>query len=79
MYKKHYPPNLDDDVWRLEKIGKDGAYHKRLCELNINTVKDFLIKYSIGPTKLREVKNMFFLCIVVVLITLVLNILFVHY
>lgn len=55
MYKKHYPPNLYDDVWRLEKIGKDGAYHKRLCEYQVNTVEDFLVSYATGPSKLREV------------------------
>ncbi|XP_062114252.1 calmodulin-binding protein 60 D-like [Humulus lupulus] len=30
LYKKHYPPALNDEVWRLEKIGKDGSFHKRL-------------------------------------------------
>ncbi|CAA2981416.1 calmodulin-binding 60 A [Olea europaea subsp. europaea] len=30
LYKKHHPPFLSDEVWRLEKIGKDGAFHKRL-------------------------------------------------
>jgi Calmodulin binding protein-like len=42
MYKKHHPPVLDDEVWRLEKIGKDGAFHKRLKKQNIKTVKDFV-------------------------------------
>ncbi|KAH7289618.1 hypothetical protein KP509_30G012100 [Ceratopteris richardii] len=55
LYKKHYPPTLTDEVWRLEKIGKDGAYHKRLSEYQINTVKDLLSMYSIGPSKLREI------------------------
>ncbi|KAJ4954715.1 hypothetical protein NE237_011498 [Protea cynaroides] len=41
-YKKHYPPSLDDEVWRLEKIGKDGAFHNRLAFHGIRTVKDFL-------------------------------------
>jgi hypothetical protein len=27
VYKKHYPPALKDEVWRLEKIGKDGSFH----------------------------------------------------
>ncbi|GJN05892.1 hypothetical protein PR202_ga23565 [Eleusine coracana subsp. coracana] len=26
LYRKHYPPVLGDDVWRLEKIGKEGAF-----------------------------------------------------
>lgn len=42
MYKKHYPPALKDEVWRLEKIGKDGAFHKKLNVNGINTVEDFL-------------------------------------
>ncbi|KAJ4911152.1 Calmodulin-binding protein 60 B [Raphanus sativus] len=42
LYKKHYPPALSDDVWRLEKIGKDGAFHKKLCAAGIVTVEDFL-------------------------------------
>ncbi|XP_068664174.1 calmodulin-binding protein 60 B-like [Aristolochia californica] len=41
-YRKHYPPALDDDIWRLEKIGKDGVYHKKLSDGGIKTVQDFL-------------------------------------
>ncbi|RID74085.1 hypothetical protein BRARA_B01201 [Brassica rapa] len=42
LYKKHYPPALNDEVWRLEKIGKDGAFHKKLSAAGIATVEDFL-------------------------------------
>lgn len=42
LYKKHYPPALTDEVWRLEKIGKDGSFHKRLTAAGIYTVEDFL-------------------------------------
>ncbi|KAJ8761568.1 hypothetical protein K2173_004344 [Erythroxylum novogranatense] len=42
LYKKHYPPALNDEVWRLEKIGKDGSFHKRLNKAGIYTVEDFL-------------------------------------
>ncbi|XP_010536924.1 PREDICTED: calmodulin-binding protein 60 B [Tarenaya hassleriana] len=42
LYKKHYPPALHDEVWRLEKIGKDGAFHKKLNAAGIITVEDFL-------------------------------------
>ncbi|KAL6520644.1 Calmodulin-binding protein 60 B [Orobanche minor] len=42
LYKKHYPPALSDDVWRLEKIGKDGSFHRRLNNAGIFTVEDFL-------------------------------------
>ncbi|CAL1406460.1 unnamed protein product [Linum trigynum] len=55
LYKKHHPPALSDEVWRLEKIGKDGAFHKRLCRENISTVKDFLTQLSINPPKLRHI------------------------
>ncbi|KAF3643476.1 Protein SAR DEFICIENT 1, partial [Capsicum annuum] len=40
LYKKHYPPALRDEVWRLEKIGKDGIFHKKLSLNGINTVQD---------------------------------------
>ncbi|MQM10141.1 hypothetical protein Taro_043032 [Colocasia esculenta] len=55
LYKKHYPPALMDEVWRLEKIGKDGAFHKRLSSENINTVKDFLTLLTIDPQRLRNI------------------------
>ncbi|CAN0900695.1 Calmodulin-binding protein 60 A [Linum grandiflorum] len=55
LYKKHHPPALSDEVWRLEKIGKDGAFHKRLCRENILTVKDFLTHLFINPPKLRHI------------------------
>ncbi|XP_073260988.1 calmodulin-binding protein 60 A isoform X3 [Populus alba] len=55
LYKKHHPPSLFDEVWRLEKIGKDGAFHKRLSRENITTVKDFLILLFIDPTRLRHI------------------------
>ncbi|KAF3796561.1 Calmodulin-binding protein 60 D [Nymphaea thermarum] len=55
LYKKHYPPSLADEVWRLEKIGKDGAFHKRLNKENIHTVKDFLTLLSIDSQRLRSI------------------------
>ncbi|URD95383.1 calmodulin binding protein [Musa troglodytarum] len=54
-YKKHYPPALDDAVWRLEKIGKGGQFHSRLTANKINTVQDFLMLLSIDPDRLREI------------------------
>ncbi|KZV21719.1 hypothetical protein F511_02877 [Dorcoceras hygrometricum] len=41
LYKKHHPPALNDEVWRLEKIGKisGGAYIQRL-------VKDAYAKWN---------------------------------
>lgn len=55
VYKKHYPPALNDDVWRLEKIGKDGSFHKRLNNANIYTVEDFLRLVVRDAQKLRSV------------------------
>ncbi|KAI3991709.1 hypothetical protein MKX01_038107 [Papaver californicum] len=55
LYKKHHPPSLTDEVWRLEKIGKDGAFHKRLSKENIKTVKDFLTLLSLDSPKLRNI------------------------
>jgi hypothetical protein len=55
VYKKHYPPALEDDVWRLEKIGKDGSFHKRLNQAGIFTVEDFLRLVVRDQQKLRNV------------------------
>ncbi|CAK9269788.1 hypothetical protein BDL97_03G011000 [Sphagnum fallax] len=55
LYKKHYPPALDDEVWRLDRIAKDGACHKRLSQVNINTIEQFLRFHTMQPTKLRQV------------------------
>ena len=59
VYRKHHPPSLFDEVWRLEKIGKDGAFHKRLNYSNINTVKDFLTHFHLNSPKLRQVRFVF--------------------
>eukprot|EP00257_Ricinus_communis_P026743 XP_025014157.1 protein SAR DEFICIENT 1 [Ricinus communis] len=55
LYKKHYPPMLKDEVWRLEKIGKDGAFHRKLSAANIHTVQDFLKLSIVDPPKLRKI------------------------
>ncbi|KAL0535578.1 hypothetical protein IC582_029914 [Cucumis melo] len=55
LYKKHYPPMLNDEVWRLEKIGKEGVFHRKLSDHNIKTVQEFLQLYTIDPQKLRTV------------------------
>ncbi|KAL6638451.1 hypothetical protein ACP70R_023946 [Stipagrostis hirtigluma subsp. patula] len=41
-FEKHYPPMLEDEVWRLEKIGKNGAYHQALSNNGIDSVQKFL-------------------------------------
>lgn len=55
LYKKHHPPTLEDEVWRLEKIGKDGAFHKKLARENIHTVQDFLKLFVVDRSKLRKI------------------------
>ncbi|MCD9637919.1 Calmodulin-binding protein 60 B [Datura stramonium] len=55
LYKKHYPPALNDDVWRLEKIGKDGSFHKRLNKAGIYTVEDFLRLIVRDSQRLRNI------------------------
>ncbi|CAJ2676124.1 unnamed protein product [Trifolium pratense] len=58
LYKKHHPPNLNDEVWRLEKIGKDGAFHKKLTKEGITTVQEFLKLSVIDPHRLRKILGM---------------------
>nr|XP_043619331.1 calmodulin-binding protein 60 B-like [Erigeron canadensis] len=55
LYKKHYPPALNDEVWRLEKIGKDGSFHKRLNNAGIFTVEEFLRLVVRDSPKLRSI------------------------
>ncbi|XAR63930.1 hypothetical protein NMG60_11024088 [Bertholletia excelsa] len=55
LYKKHHPPMLKDEVWRLEKIGKDGAFHKKLAFHSVNTVQDLLKMSVVDPSKLRKI------------------------
>ncbi|KAA8519876.1 hypothetical protein F0562_014214 [Nyssa sinensis] len=55
LYKKHYPPALNDEVWRLEKIGKDGSFHKRLNKAGIYTVEDFLRFVVRDSQRLRNI------------------------
>ena len=56
VYKKHYPPALNDEVWRLDRIAKDGALHKKLIQAKIVTVEDFLRLLVRDPQKLRSVR-----------------------
>ncbi|XP_050232275.1 calmodulin-binding protein 60 F-like isoform X2 [Mercurialis annua] len=55
LYKKHYPPALNDEVWRLDRIAKDGALHKKLVKAQIATVEDFLRLLVRDPQKLRSI------------------------
>ncbi|TVU49845.1 hypothetical protein EJB05_01183 [Eragrostis curvula] len=56
--KKSHPPRLHDDVYRLEKISKNGDYHKRLQEAQIYTVEDFLKALNKDPDNLCKVLKM---------------------
>ena len=60
MYRKHYPPALGDDVWRLEKIGKAGAFHQKLAQSGVRTVQEFLQMLTVKPDLLRGVSHCFF-------------------
>lgn len=55
LYRKHYPPALGDDVWRLEKIGKEGAFHKKLTQNGVRTVQEFLQMLTVKPDLLRMI------------------------
>uniref|UniRef100_A0A0E0I3W6 Calmodulin-binding protein-like n=1 Tax=Oryza nivara TaxID=4536 RepID=A0A0E0I3W6_ORYNI len=52
--EKRHPPMLDDEVFRLEEICKDGTYRKRLQKAKIFTVRDFLKAFYKNAKKLRE-------------------------
>lgn len=52
---------LNDEVWRLEKIGKDGAFHKKLSKEGINSVQDFLKLYFVDFHRLKKVYIFIFL------------------
>ncbi|XP_052194137.1 calmodulin-binding protein 60 B-like isoform X9 [Diospyros lotus] len=53
-YKKRHPPHLDDEIWRLEIISKDGVFHKRLSGKGITTIQHFLKSYYMDPSSLRK-------------------------
>ncbi|CAD6256307.1 unnamed protein product [Miscanthus lutarioriparius] len=55
LYPKHYPPVLGDSVWRLEKIGNEGAFHRKLRRNNIGTVQEFLRMLAVKPNELRAI------------------------
>ncbi|XP_006659322.1 protein SAR DEFICIENT 1-like [Oryza brachyantha] len=58
LYKKHYPPVLTDNVWRLKNIGKDGPIDKRLEAEGVKNVQDFLKLNTIDPNKLKSLVGM---------------------
>jgi hypothetical protein len=54
--EKSNSPKLDEDVYRIEAIARDGAYHQRLQGANIHTVQDFLKALNKDPDELYKVK-----------------------
>ncbi|CAO2209096.1 unnamed protein product [Urochloa humidicola] len=55
LYRKHYPPFLNDDVWRLEKIGKEGAFHRKLKRNHVVNVQEFVRMLMVKPEELRAI------------------------
>ncbi|KAH9778772.1 hypothetical protein KPL71_007455 [Citrus sinensis] len=55
LYKKHHPPMLEDEVWRLGKIGRGGNFCGKLAASGIKTVQDFLKVSIVEPQKLRRI------------------------
>ncbi|KAK4735381.1 hypothetical protein R3W88_009642 [Solanum pinnatisectum] len=53
--KRLKPLFLHDEVWKLETIGKDGPFHKRLMKENIKTVSDFLTHYFLNRENLLKI------------------------
>ncbi|XP_060206506.1 calmodulin-binding protein 60 A-like [Lycium barbarum] len=55
MPKSKRPLNLDDQVWKLQTIGKEGPYHNRLMKGSIKTVREFLIQYFLNRENLFKI------------------------
>ncbi|CAL5401138.1 unnamed protein product [Camellia sinensis] len=53
VWQKHRPPCPSDQVWRLDMIGRNGAFHKRLSGKHIYTVKDFVAILHINSEWLK--------------------------
>ncbi|TVU49840.1 hypothetical protein EJB05_01178, partial [Eragrostis curvula] len=54
-YKKRDIPSLDDEVFRLRKIAKNGVFHEALKRSGIPTVKHFLRMYYKDAKALRDI------------------------
>ncbi|KAL0558287.1 hypothetical protein IC582_002843 [Cucumis melo] len=54
LNQKRHPPKGEDEVWRLEGIGRNGEYHKRLTSHGILYVDDFLKAYQKDSRSLRK-------------------------
>ncbi|VAI49137.1 protein SAR DEFICIENT 1-like [Triticum dicoccoides] len=58
LYKKHYPPLLTDNIWRLKNIRKDGPIDKRLESEGVKNVQDLLKLQTVDPDKLKNLVGM---------------------
>ncbi|CAN6329379.1 unnamed protein product [Urochloa humidicola] len=56
--EKRHPPRLDDELYRLEEISRDGVYHRRLQEAKIYKVGGFLKALNEDSNKLRGILKM---------------------
>ncbi|KAI9098992.1 hypothetical protein K1719_024759 [Acacia pycnantha] len=54
LYEKHDRPSLEDEIWRLKKIAKNGEIHKRLSLYKVKTVRDLLRLYVMNPPSFLE-------------------------
>ncbi|KAF8776562.1 hypothetical protein HU200_003280 [Digitaria exilis] len=54
-FQKREIPRLDDEVWRLQKIAKNGVYHVELKRNGIHTVEHFLKLYYKDEKALRNI------------------------
>ncbi|XP_016459598.1 calmodulin-binding protein 60 B-like [Nicotiana tabacum] len=52
---KRDPPSPTDEVWRLEKIYRNGQFHKKLPAMDIRTMGDFLTEFSKNAARLRGI------------------------
>lgn len=65
LNRKHYPPSLDDPVWRLEMVDKDGDLHRKLMSNNVATVQELLRMQNVLRDQLRAVS-----CLIILLLHL---------
>ncbi|GAU11435.1 hypothetical protein TSUD_344260 [Trifolium subterraneum] len=61
-YQKHDRPSMNDELWRLRGIRKDGKLQEKLAAHGIISVKDFLQLYKTNEASLREVKMILYFC-----------------
>ncbi|KAK9073492.1 hypothetical protein SSX86_007816 [Deinandra increscens subsp. villosa] len=52
---KHPTPSLDDDVWRLDNIAKDGTLSNNLIKAGIKTVGDFIVSLFLHRLRLEKI------------------------